>query len=267
MNRSDYDKIEALNFSRAKLLLRSGKHFQAALEDTEEDPTKYAVGTLVHSMILEGKDLRSTFAIKPYGMSFSTKEGKAWRACQTLPILGQEDSETVPRMADAIAMHKQARLIIEGCKLREHVIVTMLYGVTCKGRLDMVGTDKESRPGFAEVKTSTDARKDFFRNRCCSDPFHYDMQAEHYASLLGLDLGVESRPWSVWIVVENKPPFDVACYAPADYMIESGIEKVRQALDRYKECVAANSWPGACSELIEPLDAPAWRQAQLMNAL
>ena len=267
MNRDAYDKIDALNFSRAKYLLRSGKHFQAACEDTEDDPTKYAVGTLVHSMILEGKDLRASFAIKPKGMSFATKDGKAWRDSQTLPILGQEDSETVPRLADAIAMHKQARLIIEGCKLREHVIVTTMYEVKCKSRLDMVGIDNEGRPGFAEVKTSIDARTEFFRNRCCSDPFHYDMQAEFYASLLGLDLGDESRPWSVWIVVENKPPFDVACYAPTDYMIESGIEKLRQALDRYKECLAADSWPGACSEAIEPIDAPAWRQAQLVNAL
>ena len=261
-----YDDIEALRWTHGKLLLKSGKHFQAGLIEPE-DEAKFAVGTCVHGKYVEGKDLRSLFAIKPKAIDYRTNIGKAWRNAQTLPILREEESEVIEKMADALLLDPRARQFIEGCKLREHVIVQMLQGVKCKSRLDMVGIDRENRPGFVELKTSLDVRKDFWRKRCVNEPFHYDGQVEFYAQMLALDMELESRPWSVWLCVENKPPFDIAVYAPVDYMIASGIEKVNTVLQRFKEYTAANLWPGVSPNGIEPLDAPEWRAQQLAHNL
>ena len=75
MTIKEYFAIDALNSSRAKLILRSADHFKSAEDEPEPEATESQnVGTCVHAMSIEGKDLRDTFAIKPEGMRFSTKE-------------------------------------------------------------------------------------------------------------------------------------------------------------------------------------------------
>ena len=69
----------------------------------------------------------------------------------------------------------------------------------------------------------------------------------------------------MWLCVENKPPYDVAVYAPVNYMIASGIDKVRTVLNRFKEYSASNVWPGVSSNGIREIDAPEWRANQLAS--
>ena len=261
---ADYDSIEALRWSHGKLLLKSGKHFKAGQIEAE-DESKFAVGTCVHGKFVEGKDLRSLFAIKPKAIDFRTNIGKAWRNAQVLPILREEDSEAVEKMADALLLDPRAKQFIASCQLREHVIVQMLQEVRCKSRLDMVGFDHEGRPGFVELKTALDVREEFWIKRCLKEPFHYDGQVEFYAQMLARAWELEGRPWSVWLCVENKPPYDVAVYAPVNYMIASGIDKVRTVLNRFKEYSASNVWPGVSSNGIREIDAPEWRANQLAS--
>ena len=264
--RADYDAIDALNFSKAKRLLRSGKHFREG-EGPAEDSEHIIVGTMVHAMVLEGKDLRTTYVIKPPKMSFATREGKAWRDAQKLPILADEASQRVPRMADAIAMNEFARAFIKVCPLREHVVVGAMNGLRCKGMLDMVGHDSAGTVGFCEIKTLPDCRKRFFRHRIASEPFHYDGQVVWYRRLLitagNFHPRVEGAPpvWSVWIACENRPPFDVAVYIPTDRMLASGEDKLKDLFTTYHACLDAKSWPGVQpkSAGIEALDPPRWR--------
>lgn len=264
MKRAEYDNIPALNWSRAKLLLRSPLHFKCWIPDQEESDAML-VGRLTHAMVLEGKGLDGVFAIKPKGMSFATKEGKAWRDAQSLPILPYDDKSRIVGMAEALAEDKAAEKMIRFCPLREHVIEQTMHGVKCKAMLDAVGSDHDRRPGFLEVKTSPDAREEFWQKRCCSEPFHYDGAAEWYSSLLSLRLDLDgSRPWSVWLVVESKPPHAVACWAPSETMIASGCEKVRDVITTYKACQLAGEWPGYHPG-IRLIDAPKWRISKLAS--
>lgn len=262
MNREEYAAIPALNWSKAKLLLRSPAHYVAGLLEPD-DQDRYLVGTLVHGMVLEGKCLEGLYAVKPKGMTFASTAGKAWRDEQTLPILKEEDASRIPRMADAIACHKVARDALSHCKNRERAIVTTLSGVKVKGLLDMSGQDNDGRSGFVEIKTTLDARPEFFAKRCCSEPFHYDGQNEWYASLLSIADG-GPRPWSLWIAVEKSAPFAVACYGPDESMIDSGIEKVQDALATFKACQLSKQWP-AYHAGIQMISAPKWRINQLAN--
>ena len=75
------------------------------------------VGTVAHRMILEGKlGIPPGFAVKPEGMSFATKDGKAWReAHQDLPIISQAESDSLQRTAGALLKHPVAsKLFGEG---------------------------------------------------------------------------------------------------------------------------------------------------------
>jgi len=265
MNRTEYDKIDALNWSRGKLLLRSPYHFLNTAWEDDDEKDALLVGKLVHAMVLEGKGIKGVYAIKPKGMSFATNAGKKWRDAQKLPILKEEDQTRIHGMAEALAKDPDAETMIRSFPLREHVIVTTLHGVRVKMMLDAVGSDKDRRPGFLEIKTTKDASEDFFANRCCADPFHYDGQAEWYSSGLSLNLDLTGeRPWSVWLAVEKMHPHAVACWAPDGSMIDSGIEKVRDVLTSYKACIKSETWP-AYHTGIKQISAPRWRRNQLAS--
>lgn len=260
--RTEYDKIDALNWSRGKAFLRSPFHFKNAPEEPKETDAML-VGRMVHAWVLEGKQIEDIFAIKTKAIDFRTNIGKAWRDAQTKPILYEEDRTRIQGMAWAIAADPYAVKYIERCTLREHAIVEEMAGIKCKGLLDAVGNDADGRPGFFELKTTKSGEEDFWAKRCVTAPFHYDGQAEWYSMLMSIshDLNGE-RPWSVWITVESEPPHAVTMWAPDDSMVASGIDKVSKVLSSYKECQESGIWP-AYHTGIEHISAPIWRQKQL----
>lgn len=260
MTFQEYLDIEALNASRGKLLLRSADHFK----NTEDQPDTEAqsVGTLVHAMAIENKDLRDTFAIKPEGMKFNTKEGKKWRDAQTLPILESESARKVPLMADAILNHPQAYALIKSAYKREHVIVRDLRGVKCKARVDMVARDDRNRVGVIDIKTTRDARPEAFAKRAADEDFCFDMQICLYRQLVALEEETD-LPWCAWIAVENQaPPFGVNVFYPDDDFIQSGNERLSAVLSLYKTCTETGLWPGYAHG-VKCLALPKWRRYQL----
>ena len=245
MTREEYDALPGANFSTLKYLLLSGAHYKAALaqkeEETAEDKLRFAVGTLTHAMVLEGKNLLSLYAVKPEGMSFATKEGKAWRAEQTLPILDSESAIKIPRMAEAVAANPLARNIILRCPNREFPLQAEIDGVLCKGLLDLHGRDKAGIFTIPDYKTTTDAQDFAFRHKV-QFQFHYDLQSELYKALAReCDQG-DCEP--LWIVQETNPPYEVMVYSPSNDLRVSGQDKLQTVLSRYREYEASGKWPG-----------------------
>jgi len=259
MSREIYDAIPALNFSKAKYLLDSPAHFKAAEQrkPEPEDETRFAVGTLVHAMVLEGKTLLDLYAIKPEGMKFNTREGKEWRDAQTLPILTSEESASIPAMAEAIAADKEAAKLLHACQFREQIMQATVAGVNCKALLDCSGKDSTGWRGFVDLKTTaTGSDEREFSKKV--ETLHYDMQMAWYGALLSMHYAdSDLRPWSAWIVVETKPPYIVRTYWPSDDFLRSGIDKMSRALAIYDECQKSGYWPKPAYATTE-LNRPAW---------
>lgn len=273
MTRSEYDAIDAVNFSTLKHINVSPAHYQAALQDQREkralDPeseegkdqrTRYIVGTLVHAMTLEGKDLRHLFAIKPKGMSFAKTDGKEWKAAQTLPIITQDEADGAPRIAQAIANDKDAREILDLCPLREHAIVVEIDGVMCKALLDGYGSDKKKIPLIPDIKTCRDVTERGF-SQAIQDR-HYDFQAEWYSRLVRAKYKLEAVPEFVWIAAENKRPNTVQCFYPDADCWKSGREKVDRAFATLKECRKTGKWPSFGGGL-KSIGVPGWRAKEI----
>ena len=241
MTREEYRAHPALNFSLAKYLLKSPAHFRAAVDEEREETDAMRIGTLAHSMILEGKNLIDMYAIKPEGMSFATKEGKAWRDAQTLPILKEEDANSIPRIAEAIAENIDARALLEGCTEREFPVFATMHGVECKALIDAAGLSAANLWCVGDFKTSVDVTPRKFSSTVYD--MDYDMQAAWSSDLLALVKGLDHEPWWFWIAAEKKPPFANAVYTPSDKVMESGRKKVERALTIYKQCIASGEWP------------------------
>lgn len=259
MNRTEYDQIDAVNFSTLKHILTTPFHYQDALaqkqEQTEEDKLRYAVGTLAHAMVLEGKNLMSMFAIKPKGMTFASNEGKAWKARQTLPILTQDEADSIPRMADAVANDPEARKILELCPLREHAVVTEIQGIRCKALLDAYGSDTAKKPLIPDFKTTRDASPYGFKKAIADRD--YDFQCEWYSRLQMAKLELKEPPQFVWITVENVRPFIVQCYYPEPDVWKSGRKKADRALELLMKCRETGEWP-AYGGGLQGISMPTW---------
>lgn len=253
MTTQEYRAHPALNFSAAKHLLDSPAHFQAYLEEPKEVSTAMNVGTIAHALILEGRNLLDQYAIRPSGMSFVSKEGRAWKDAQTLPIISVEDAVAVARMADAISSNADASHILKQCQHREMPIFATVMGVECKALLDCCGTDGKDWV-IADLKTCQDSSQRGFSATVAK--FHYDLQAAWYSSILATIHGLESPPYWIWLAVEKLPPFANVVWT-AENWIESGQNKMEIVLQRYKECTASGKWPLPITG-IHKLEKPSW---------
>jgi hypothetical protein len=227
---------------------------------------KYVVGKLAHAMILEGKDLRDLYAIKPRGLNLGTKEGKAWKAEQTLPILKEEDANRVPRMADAIAAHPLASKALKKCILREQCLEGTYRGVDTKALLDAVGGGVlVGRPfSICDLKTTNDSRPYQFSKRIME--LDYDFQAVFYKWMYG----DHDKSDFTWIAVENFSPFTVNVFYPSYEMLQSGQAKMDAAITRYKLCQEHDNWSASMfndySDDIQEIAPPDWRIKELQGA-
>lgn len=255
MSRDQYDRINAVNFSTLKEMLRSPAHYRAAVDEPEkDDPTRYAVGTLCHAMVLEKKNLLDLYAVKPEGMRFSTKEGKAWKAEQTLPIITQEQAEGVPRMAAQVCRDTEARKLIAGCRHREHIIEWEYEGVSLKCLLDMWG-ETMSGAAVGDYKTTQDCRELPFAKK--ADLLDYDMQIVMYS--LALQSKGYEQIYGFWIAQETSRPFVSQVWHPCADMLVRGRRKFDYCIALLKQCQASNFWPGY-GEGIKLLKSPKWQK-------
>jgi hypothetical protein len=248
MTVEEYRAHPALNFSLAKQLLKLPAHYQAALHEKRKAPTSaMQIGTFAHAMILEGKTLGDLCAIKPEGMSFVTKDGKAWKAEQTLPIITEEEETDLNLMAHAVQDNVYARSLLTQCQHRETPIFATLHGVECKALLDCHGSNEDGEWVISDLKTCQDASPREFRRNIMN--YHYDLQAAWYCSVLGKAKNLESSPFWTWIAVEKSAPYANAVYTAENWM-ESGMAKLETVLTEYKKCQASGKWPASYYGLI-----------------
>lgn len=239
MTTEEYRKHPALNFSLAKHLLKSPAHFKAAQDEKFEETDAMRIGTLAHAMILEGKDLRDLYAIKPAGMSFASKEGKEWKAAQTLPIIKEEDANMIPKAAQAIAQNPHAAAFLKNCQFREMPIVGTIMGVECKALIDVCGTDGKTW-AIGDLKTCQDASPRKFGYAVADRD--YDLQMVWYSTLLANREGLEETPYWNWFAIEKTAPFVNVVYTGFDW-VESGMRKLETVIDQYKKCTESGEWP------------------------
>lgn len=251
MTTSEYRAHPALNFSLAKHLLDSPAHFKAALDEEMEPSEAMILGTVTHAYVLENKDIRDEYAIKPEGMSFATKEGKAWRDAQTKPILAESKAKHIPLAATAMSNQPLARKLLELAPHRETSILTEFRGVEIKALLDAHGDDI-----ICDFKTTNDCSHRAFQRKIFD--MHYDMQAAWYCVAYMAKYGVDEPPAWYWLACEMSQPYAHKIYIASPEIIASGMDKMEIAIAKYKECTASGKWE-LPQVAWEEMEMPHWK--------
>lgn len=252
-----YHKVDALSKSLMTKALRSPAHYRAAVDGKSDEPTKaMQIGTVTHTAILEPHLLDSIVAIRPEGLSFVSKEGKAWRAENADKIvLDYQEMADIKNMADAVRRHPSFEPSHLDNKIEASVFAEdEETGLPLKARPDLWA---EGIGLILDVKTTDDASEEAFLRTI--QKFAYHVQAAHYIEMTG-------ATDFVFIAVERNAPYAVAAYRLSPEWLELGFETRRRAIRIVHECTAMNSWP-AYPTATTTLALPVWvaRNQQKLN--
>ena len=234
ISNADYHADPALGSTSLKTLAtRTPAHWKWESEHPVQKDA-YDIGTLAHSLILEGDTSLHQVIDVP------DKLGNKWKlpaneakAKGLIPVTPKEWA-SIEAMRDAVMAHEVAGPLYTGHRAEASVFWDE-DGLTLKCRPDAW------KPGLLiDLKTTRDANPNEFGKT--AHDYGYHQSAAHYIDGVKAATG-EELPFH-FVLVEKTEPYLVS-------VVELDIEAVnlgRQLNDRakriYRECLETNTWPG-----------------------
>ena len=284
MSNAEYRKKDGISASDLKKMVKSMATWKYEKDHPEErtDSEALQFGRAYHKLMLEPDDFNKEFQVMP-NFNCSTKDGKEEYAKYAEEEIGREltaderkykDSITAVLLKNAkceyiskdtkeklVEMQKAlyatpfVKLLIKGEHEKSFFWKDDKTGVTCKCRPDSFGQIKEQYVAI-DLKTTENAETQAFMRDAMK--FGYDIQAAHYCE--GLEKKYKKPFKFIFIAQEKKAPYLVNVLEADPYFMASGREVRDMLLERYKECVEKDEWPGYIDEKqgIQALSVPAW---------
>lgn len=259
MNNAEYHaETEHLSASGLKLFLRSPRHYWDAYLNPDRylKPSTAAMklGTAVHCAILEPDQFSARYMLRPEHINARTNAGKEeLRALESsgIEILADEDYAQITNMARAFLGHPVSAMLFALEYRTEQTIFGEINGVTCKCRPDFMADGV-----MMDVKSTRDASIAGFGRQAWNLGYH--IQEAFYRRVANHDGRF------LFGAVESDRPHLVQYHESSESLIDYANGVIDEALERFKQCKAANVWPGY-SEYIEPLTIPGWALREVEN--
>lgn len=261
-----YHATHAMSAGGLKRMKRSPAHFYGLQLDPNRpepgDPTPAMKnGTLVHTALFEPDQVAARYVVKPEGMNFSTKDGKAWRDAQTLEIVEDVQMRTALAQAAAVrAVPDLAALLADGYGEASAFWIDPETGELCKCRPDWTSPAGDGVI-LVDGKTCQDASPEGFGRAIWNMDYH--LQAAWYSDGFEAATGLRVHGF-VFAAVESAWPHVAAPYMLGDDVLEAARRENRRLLNRYAECRRTGVWPGY-APAIQLINLPAWAQRQLQE--
>jgi hypothetical protein len=262
LDEQEYHRHPALSSTQARKLLESPARYRYDRDHPEPPKREFDLGTAVHSKVLGvGAD---TVAIPDDLLASngaaSTAAAKAWIAEQReaghTPVKSSVANQ-VNAMAEAVLAHPVARALFEQPGNSEVSVFATDpdTGVDTRARFDFLPDFTADDPIAVDLKTSGKvASPEEFARTVANHG--YFIQQEWYLYAWALATG-DFTARMQFVVVEADAPHLVGVYPLAREFAEIGRMKVRQALEIYAACAAADEWPGYALRP-DPLQPPTW---------
>jgi hypothetical protein len=256
---SEYLAVPALSNSGLKLLAKSPRHYAAQFDPERPDAAQSDAlrrGSLLHTMALEPHEFASRYRVKPEGMNFATKDGKAWRDATPagVEIVTDAEHKAATRQARNLRLLPEvAALLGSGEGEVSFFWLDEETGAHCKGRADWVF---RSPAGVVllDLKTTEDATPEAFGRSCAR--YGYHTQAAWYSN--GWTQATGERVLGfVFGAVESAWPHDAVPYMLDEQALTKARLQIAALLELHSNCTASGHWPGIASE-ITTLSLPAW---------
>ncbi len=238
----------------AKALAR---HYLSPWPREDDDTEAKAFGIAAHTYLIEGKEaFAERFAVKPEDMSFSTREGKAWRAENAdRQIVTFKEFEKIAGMAIGLSMNAgTAHAFAEGRPEMTAIWKDPETGIFLKARPDYL------RNGLAiNYKTAASAAFEPFMRQAWN--LGYFVSA---AVCVDVMKGLGEPVHYCLLPQEKTIPYLSKAYVLTDDYLVGGQMIYRRALRKFADCLAAGKWDGYGDE-VGTLPYPPWAERILAN--
>lgn len=259
MSNADYHKHHGFSSSFLRKLVTgtpSKAQYERLNPIVESEAMK--LGTLIHCLVLEPDEFSKRYLVLPKGVD---RRGKNFDQYREEAELGSKEIITHNKYAELgyliNAMDTSPDYkIVRDMRSRGKPEASMIWQDTFKHKPVIL----KSRPDWIwekegvlyDLKTTADASPKKFGYSCQDRA--YAMQA--YMTMKGYEALTGRKPKGhVWIVIENKPPYDIARYDmfPNDLDINglkvgdayfAGESLFYRAMTIQAECKKNNHWPG-----------------------
>jgi hypothetical protein len=217
---------------------------RAGLIERKETPSM-RYGTQLHALILDGK---ADYHVKPDGMTFASKEGKAWRDSHLdKPVLKQDEHDELTAISAYIIKHRHAAGLFIGSQSEVSMFgVHEPTGLRIKGRADILNLNRRC---IADPKSMVDAS-----NRAMSRAifdWNYHVQAYWYR-MLARQNGLDIEKF-YFIGIERKTGL-INVRAITEEAMEQGKIRMDSRLEKLKAAMESNDWPDYSGTTQEPGD-------------
>jgi hypothetical protein len=266
LTRAEYDAIDALNASGAKLLLPphgSPAKFFRSLTVPRADKPAFAFGRYFHALELEPEEVALRFSTgpdlsqvrtkdgKPAANPAATVEGKAlvaeWYALNPgVTVLDAEQTALGVQMLGALRANAAWQALHDDflAEVRNEWSLSWTdaaTGVACKGQADRIVLG--DTPTIIDLKT--DGGADFGGGDVQWEAIRWGWHRQSAWYVDGLAANGYPGAKFVWAVVEKEPPHDVAIYTASPELLEAGRAEMRLACEVYAGCRESGIWPSA----------------------
>jgi hypothetical protein len=230
----------SLSASGIKTLLKAPSLFRWERDNPRDETDSMRLGTVTHELLLGAGP--GFIVLPPYTRSKADQEAKketiAAAVAAGKAYVTEEQFEHAENAVKAVRADRDAARLLDSAWQPE----VSAYapdeetGVWRRCRFDILRDDNLA----IDVKTARAARAWEFSKAC--HEFGYYISAPYYSDIAA-DLG---RPLTdyAFLVVEPKPPYLVAVYRLEERALELGREHYRRGLQRYRDCMETNRWPG-----------------------
>ena len=244
--RQEYEAIDALNQTSAKLLLKAPAKYAHDKANPRKDSKALREGIMTHAAVLDPEAF-AKFKPEPEADK-RTKEGKEVHAYWASTLQPDDirckadEYDNALSYADAV---KQAMARYNIVPVATEVMLKADYMVPIKGSIDLIAED-----GYIyDIKTTAEEAtpKGFGRQLIWSDDFK--LQAAWYMLLCKLNFGVRPKGFR-FLVVEKEAPYLTAVFELHQDLIAEGDMLMLQAIKSYEVCKSFNEWPAYPTEVI-----------------
>lgn len=211
----------------------------------ETDAT--VLGSAVHCLLLTPDLFTANYAIKPEGMTFASKEGKAWRDDPERfgrTLISHDVGEMVARIVGALRSKDAVRASLDVAESRE---CSMLWECSitreqCKARPDWMQDEH-----IYDLKVSRHASGNSLAYRAFAEGWMH--QLAHYRTG-ARELGLPVTGGRLVVVEPTAPHFVYTLEVKRDALDLLEIENI-ETLKRMRGCRLAGAWPGTPEDWVK----------------
>lgn len=175
---------------------------------------------------------------------------KAIRAEGKVPLLAA-DWATVQEMAAALREDPLAGDLLDGALGKAEVTLAVRdpeTGVMLRSRVDWLLNRPLGDVVAWDYKTTTCSEPSSLRRQ--GYEYGYHIQAAFYLHVLRLLGLATSKSRFLFLAQEKEGPFLTTWYEPDEDALAEGYARVREGIERYRDCTAADVWPGYTTDIV-----------------